>query len=200
MSDTGLHIDHDILVQAAGGEESAFRHLYDNFHRQVFNQAYSYLQSAERANDAVQEVFLKLWATREKLSEVRNFKSYLFIIARNIIISDLRKKVLHKYLDEEAAMVEEDTILPDKQLSYKESMELVQKAIDALPPQQKKAYTFSRTLGLNHEEIATEMNISPETVKTHIKQALKSLRKYLSDRHVDLAMLIIFILEGVGKK
>ena len=189
-----LHIDQSELNRIAAGEESAFRLLYDTFHQQVYNQALYYLQSPERASDATQEVFLKLWAKRNVLAEVKDLKSFIFILARNIIISDLRKKVFVQYLDEEASLLQEDTSLPDKQLSFKEAMQIVQEAIDHLSPQQKKAYTLSRTEGLSYAEIAKQMDLSPETVKTHIKQALKSLRTYLSERSVDLGLLIIFLL------
>jgi DNA-directed RNA polymerase specialized sigma24 family protein len=46
---------------------------------------------------------------------------------------------------------------------------------------------------MNYEEIAREMELSPETVRTHIKQALKSLRKYLSERSINLALLLLFL-------
>lgn len=190
------HIAGDLLNRIAEGDETAFRTLYDQFHKQVYNQAYNYLQDPGLASDAVQNVFVKIWMVRDKLREVKNPRNYIFIVARNIIISDLRKKVFHKYLDEELAMLEEDTKLPDKQLSLKESMEIIHKAIENLSPQQKKAYTLSRTNGLSIEEISKEMEISQETVKTHIKQSLKSLRKYLSDHSIDLALLIVFILRN----
>lgn len=194
LSHIPLHNESELLQAIATGDEASFRQLYNQFHLTVFQQAFHYLQSEELASDAVQDIFIKLWDKKEKLAEVKDVKAYIFIVARNIIISTLRKKVFHHRLDEELEMIEEDTHLPDRQLSYKESLQIIQEGINSLPQQQQKAYTLSRTQGLSHEEIAKEMRISTETVKTHIKQALKSLRAYLTSRSVDLGVLIIFLL------
>lgn len=189
-----VDIDKNLLLQVTEGNEKAFRHLYNHFHKPVFSQAYIYLQSAELANDAVQEVFIKIWSSKEKLADVKDIRNYIFIVARNVIISDLRKKVLHQYLDEEIEMMDDQTILPDRQLSLKESTKIIQEAIENLSPQQRMAYTLSRNNGLSYEEIAKQMDISLPTVKTHISLALKSLRNYLSQRSVDLALLVVFLM------
>lgn len=196
MAAREIHIDSTLLARIAEGEEIAFRELYDQFNKQVFTQAYNYLQSSELASDAVQEVFIKIWSARLRLPEVKDIKSFIFIVTRNVIVSDLRKKVFHHHLNEETELLQADTVLPDRQLSLKESMAIVLEAIHHLTPQQRKVYTLSRTVGLSHDEIAKQMGISTETVRTHIKQALRSLRKYLSDRSVDLAMLILFIISS----
>lgn len=188
-------IDKNLLVQVAEGDEKAFRHLYDLFNKQVFSQAYIYLQSSELANDAVQEVFIRIWSNKEKLADVKHIRNYIFIVARNVIISDLRRRVLHQYLDEEMEMMDDQTLLPDRQLSLKESMKIIQEAIENLSPQQRTAYTLSRNNGLSYDEIAKQMDISLPTVKTHISLALKSLRNYLSQHSVDLALLIIFLIK-----
>jgi RNA polymerase sigma-70 factor (ECF subfamily) len=188
-------IDKNLLVQVAEGDEKAFRRLYDLFNKQVFSQAYIYLQSSELANDAVQEVFIRIWSSKEKLADVKDIRNYIFIVARNVIISDLRRRVLHQYLDEEMEMMDDQTILPDRQLSLKESMKIIQEAIENLSPQQRTAYTLSRNNGLSYDEIAKQMDISLPTVKTHISLALKSLRNYLSQHSVDLALLIIFLIK-----
>lgn len=194
MSPSLPHTDPEMLQAVAAGDEPSFRRLYDRYHASVFQQAIYYLQSEELASDAVQDVFIKLWDKKEKLAEVADVKAYIFIVARNIIISSLRKRVFHRQLDEEFEMLEEDTHLPDRQLSFKEALRIVQEGIQSLPSQQQRAYTLSRTGGLSHEAIAKEMALSPETVKTHIKQALKGLRAYLASRSVDLGLLIIFFL------
>ncbi|MBV4360395.1 RNA polymerase sigma factor [Pinibacter aurantiacus] len=197
MTSTRNHIDKELLVLISEGDEGAFRMLYDQYHKQIFSQAYIYLKSSELASDMVQEVFVKIWSARQKLPEVIDIKSYIFIVTRNIIVSDLRKKIFHRYLDQEAESIEADGILPDRQLSLKESMAIVHKAIEGFPTQQKKTYTLSRVHGLSHDEIAKELNISVETVKSHIKQALKSLRKYLSENSLDLCILLLFVVRNL---
>lgn len=148
-----------------------------------------YIKSPQAAQDIVQDVFLKIWIQKENLLLIREFKPYLFVTARNIIISSLRNKVFHEYLNDDEQQ-EESILLPERKLLFKESVRLLREAVGMLPQQQQMAYKLSRE-GMSYEEIAQQMGISRLTVRNHISKALDYLRKCLTDNSVHPIVLLI---------
>ena len=185
--------DIDLVGLLQNEDEEAFVEIYNRYWKRVYFLAFKYTKSEEASKDIAQDVFLKLWINRNNLNNIRDFKPFLFVSARNLIISSLRNKVFHVELDEDE-ILKEDTLLPDKQLSYKESLGLLNEAIEQLPPQQKIAYRLSRNDGKKYEEIAAEMGISISTVKIHVSKAIGFVRNYLINNSVHKAILILIIL------
>lgn len=177
-----------LLQQIADGSEKAFALLLEQKWNNIYWQALTYVRSSSQAQDIVQDVFLKIWQKRKQLPDVEQFDSFLFIIARNHIISTLRKKTAYP-LGYDALEVEEKYYLPDKALSRKNLAELISRAIDLLPQQQRTAYLLSRDQGLSHEEIAKNMQVSKEAAKKNICRALNFLRTYIS-AHADVTILL----------
>jgi RNA polymerase sigma-70 factor (ECF subfamily) len=194
LSPSPPYDEKELLLRVAGGDAKAFTALYDQYWNRIYSLARVYFKSAQAAEDLVQEVFLKVWTIRRTLPEVRSFRPFLLVMARNMLISHLRKAVFHVGLEEEYdALPEEDFLQPDKQLTLKEYRELLQEAVSALPPQQQQAYRLSRDSGRNYEEIAKEMQLSPLTVRTHISKALAFIRQYLLDRAVHVALILVLL-------
>jgi RNA polymerase sigma-70 factor (ECF subfamily) len=185
-----------LLTQIAEGNEKAFAVLVERTWNNIYLQALTYLKSTQAAQDMVQDVFIKIWQNRKKLPDIESFDSFLFIIARNQIISALRKKTLLP-LGTDDLEIEEKNYLPDKALSQKDLAALIARGIDLLPQQQKKAYLLSRDQGLSHEEIAATMQVSKEAAKKNICRALNFLRTYLKT-HSDIItlFLIFYVLTG----
>ena len=182
-----------LLQQIAEGNEKAFAVLVERKWNNIHSQALTYLKSTQIAQDIVQEVFLKVWQKRSELINIERFDSWLFIMARNQIISELRKKLALPLKQDALEIFEEQSHLPDKSLSYKNLSELIAKAIELLPLQQKKAYLLSRDEGLSHKEIAEQMQLSTDTAKKHICRALNFLRTYISS-HAEMTILILVSL------
>jgi RNA polymerase sigma-70 factor (family 1) len=187
-----------LLLQIAGGNEKAFAVLVERKWNNIYLQALTYLKGTQAAQDIVQDVFIKIWQNRNKLPEIERFDSFLFITARNHIISALRKKTLLPLTPDDLD-IEEKNYLPDKVLSQKNLAALIARAIDLLPQQQKKAYLLSRDQGLSHEEIAATMQVSKEAAKKHICRALNFLRTYLKT-HSDITTLFLILYLHVGRQ
>jgi RNA polymerase sigma-70 factor (family 1) len=153
-----------------------------------------FTKTPELSEDLAQDVFARIWISREKLAEVENFKSYLFIIARNIFYNSLRSKVyttsIESYFEQYFG---DPSVVPANKAELKELEELIEQGIRNLPPQQQKAFRLSRFKGLKHEQIAAEMGISKFSVKSHIVRAIAALRRHLED-HQDKLQVIIWVL------
>ncbi len=186
-----------LLQQVAEGDEKAFAMLVEQKWNNIYAQALTYVKSTHHAQDIVQEVFLKVWEKRQTLIELERFDSYLFIIARNYIISELRKKITVPIGDKLIESFEEESKAPDRILVHKQLTELVERAMQLLPPQQKITIKLSREEGLSHEEIAKHMELSKETVKKHICRALNFLRTYVRT-HSELTIIFIMIFNRLS--
>ena len=174
-----------LLQQIAEGDEKAFAIIVSRYWNNIYAQALTYIKSGHHAQDIVQEIFIKVWEKRQTLCNVERFDSFLFIIARNYIISELRKKIAQPLQPDFVDVYKEDSMVPDRILSFKQLREHLETAINLLPQQQKTAFLLSRDEGLSYEAIARQMNLSKETVKKHMCRALNFLRLYIKT-HTDV--------------
>ncbi|MCU7547978.1 RNA polymerase sigma-70 factor [Chitinophagaceae bacterium LB-8] len=193
MDKNALSDDRLLLQQIAEGHEKAFAVLVSRYWNNIYGQALTYLKSSHQAQDIVQEVFIKIWEKRETLPQIERFDSFLFITARNHIISELRKKLANPLDPDVVDVYKEERVVPDQQLSFKQLQQHLKTAVELLPQQQKTAFLLSRDEGLSYEAIAAQMNLSRETVKKHIGRSLNFLRTYMRT-HAEVNLTIFFII------
>ena len=169
-----------LLKQIASGDESAFRQLFDQYKGRFYAAAFKMLHSEAEAEEIVQEVFVAIWTKRRHLATVENARSYLFTIVYRSVYAHFKKLALEKRLKAHAfGAAHKHANNVDDAVSVKESLRLLDKAMEQLPPQQKEVYRLSQLEGLSRNEIAEQLNISPNTVKNHLIQANKTVRAYL---------------------
>lgn len=184
-----------LLQLVAEGDELAFTQLFNSYWNTVYAQALAYLKSVSLAQDIVQEVFLKIWNKRTALPGIERIDSYIFIMARNEIISQLRKKLPMGAESELPGQAPELVMQPDKQLAFRQQHQLLAKAVELLPPQRKLVFTLNRYEGMSYEEIAQQLGISRETVKGHMVKALAFVRTYLVS-HGDVLLLLLLSIRA----
>lgn len=190
MTDIPVNTDSALLTALANDDEQAFAALYNKYHQKLFYFILNFTHSQPVAEDALQEVFVKLWSERKKLGGIVNFNAWIFRVARNHVLNNL-KRMAHETLI--LTTIAQD-INPNSEdtyaiLSYKDIHAVLQSGMNELPPQQKKVIELSREEGLKYEEIANRLNISPLTVKKHAAQALQYLREKIK-RHYSLPALL----------
>jgi RNA polymerase sigma-70 factor (family 1) len=167
-----------LLHLIAEGDKPSFTVMYDRYWKKIYATALHYLKASEWAQDLVQDIFLKIWTKRAALKEVDDFEAFLFIVARNELVSALRKKIQAAPLPEQNETMA-TTELPDNALCLKQTEQLIADAIAQLPPQQKLVYLLTRQRGLSHEAIARQLGLNTRTVNNHASRALFSIRQYL---------------------
>jgi RNA polymerase sigma-70 factor (family 1) len=182
----------NLLALVAKGDQRAFTELFDAYYKQLGEYVHKLTESIEVTEEIVQDVFIKIWLKRATLHELDNFCYYLFILSRNQTLNHLRKKASDKVKETEwLKQLEDDNYNDEDSLITEEYRELIDKAIEKLPPQQKKVYKLSREERLKYDEIAKLLNISPETVKKHIKLALRSIKNDLSSGNDGVIVLVL---------
>lgn len=142
----------------------------------------------------VQDVFLKIWLKRAELPAIESFRDYLFIVARNHILSELRKRSRDQaFTDALVDYFHDQEGNPEQQLLRKETGRLIGASIESLPDQQRTVYRMSREQGLSQDEIAAALGISKNTVRNHMAQALRNIRAFL-EQHSDGLILHVCLI------
>ncbi|QHS58548.1 RNA polymerase sigma factor [Chitinophaga agri] len=187
--------DNELLQRMRKGDESAFRQLYDRHSRQVAAFVFHLTHSAVDTEDILQDIFLKLWTSREQLPPVVNPANYIFIIARNKTLDHLRKIALQqKLVDHVWANISATADALDLQLDARESQQLVNMALSKLTEQQRTIFRLSKLEGLDHATIARRLHLSRSRVKNVQVETLRFIRHFLS-RHSEL-LLLLFVLSN----
>lgn len=135
----------------------------------------SYVDSIPVAEDIVQDMFLKLWE-KERLVDCK--AAFLYICAKNAALNYLRTRRVESFLvdsDEFFEMEEENN---EAELDYMEQLERIYQAVEALPPQCREVLKKIYFEEKSYAEVAEEMHLSLNTVKTHIYLAIKTLRQH----------------------
>lgn len=158
----------------------------------VYSRALAWLRSAAEAEELTQDVFLRVWTNRGKLTELERFEDWLFIIARNATLSALRVKLNRPTFQAEQD-AEEHRLRPDLWTEGRERYEILLEGIRLLPVKRQEVFRLSRLEGLTHEQIAERLGIHKDTVAQYIVKAVAFLRGYLRE-HLGDSLLVILLL------
>ncbi|MBO9150768.1 RNA polymerase sigma factor [Chitinophaga sp. GCM10012297] len=184
--------EKELLEHIATGDEQAFAVIFNKYWPAVYSAALVIAKSPALAEDISQEVFTRLWETKEKARNIGNVKAFLFIAARNLIINRLSRQKVEEAYRAYQLHHSPGTSGEEHDLDYQQLEQRLRTAIERLPPRQQRAFLLSREQGLTYEQIAEQMQISRDTVKEHIIKALASLRKSL---HEHDALILLLLLE-----
>ncbi len=171
--------DKQLLEQIAGGDVKALGILYVLYAGRVRNFAFSMLQNSAEAEDITQDLFLKIWNSREGLREVDSLKSYLFSMAHNAVLNFIKRKGVRDRYRQVSASVGTEHYEPLFQADTLELLRSIDEAIDGMSVLRKTIFRMNRYEHKTYQEIADALMISPKTVQYHISCALAELRKLL---------------------
>ncbi len=174
----------------------AFYHIYERYSKRLYGFVLRYIKQKEDAEEIVQEVFVKIWESRNKIDAYSSFESFLFTIAYNTTISLLRKRSNEKKYLEYLKSLQQSANSPDliDEIQFNELNDRVQSLLNELTPRQKEIFKLSREEGLTHDEIARKLDISVNTVKKHMSNTLALLKSQIdSNLTVNLLFAYLFL-------
>jgi RNA polymerase sigma-70 factor (family 1) len=194
MGTTLLTDEQELLLRLKKGSEQAYQTLYNRYNALLYVHAYRKLKNREEARDIVQDIFLSIWERRASLNITDSLSAYLYRAVRYKVIDRISAK-----MDAEAFMGHFQAFLDSyMNTGYSQADHLVRerilgsiidKEIAQLPPKMRIVFELSRKSELSHKEIAMQLNISEQTVRSHVKNALHILRLRLG---IYLLVAIIF--------
>jgi RNA polymerase sigma-70 factor (ECF subfamily) len=179
--------DEDLVIRTLGGEEEAFSQLYDRYRQRIHSTVYRIIQDAAEAQDATQEVFIKLYRSLSGWNPHKaKFSTWLYRMAANHAIDCWRNR---RRRQESQPPESADNTLPAAhsmsdaihtplvELEKKEGVEQIRRCVDNLPELQKKVFLLRYFQDLKLEEIAEMEDCSLGTVKTSLFRATHAVRK-----------------------
>lgn len=177
------YTEQNLLKGIRSGNDKAFRALFDIYYDRLFCVARQYLQDDYLAETMVGDLFFHIWEKHKELDIQTSLNAYLIRSIRNYSLNYLQKNYVEKEvsLHSISPLFHQAEEYPLGILLEKELTEIVQAEIDKLPAETRRVFILSRVEELKHAEIAEQLQISVNTVKYHIKQALSILREKLKE-------------------
>ena len=173
------------------GNQLAFSIVYKTYAAQTFSLAFKYLLNKELAEDAVQNLFLKLWLKKEEIDETKPINRYLFTMLKNDLLNTLRDSKKNIYLLEDClSMVLELEDNSQNENLKQEQMNIIQQALEQLSPQRRKDFEMKVSGKYSNQEIADKLNLSINTIKFQYSQSLKQIRATVGE----LSLLLLYCM------
>ncbi len=158
-------------------EEHVFSSVFKDNSKTVFNYIYYKFGNEEKASDAVQEAFVKLWENCAKVSPEKA-KSYLYTVANNLYLNVIKaEKVRLKYADLHSNSINKES--PEYVLEEKQFQKKLDNALNALPENQRTTFLLNRIDGKKYSEIAEMEGVSVKAIEKRMHLALKTLREQI---------------------
>lgn len=176
-----------LIQRIKRGEVNAFKEFYLDFYPSLCIFANKYLEDEAASLDIVQEAFVYYWKKKNDFQTIDSVKAYLFKYIKNRSLNYLRDKKTR----DRAVLEKMDSVLHYRDtLIETETYHLINKAISGLSPQGRRIIELSLD-GLKNQDIADQLKISINTVKTIKLRAFKALRKELNDDLFNFFLMIL---------
>lgn len=162
------------------GDENAFSEIYHRYFYVLYLHAYNRLREKEQAKDIIQELFSFIWLKRNAIEFKQSLSSYLYTSVRNRILNYIaHNKVKFKYELSQNTSVTGAHESTDFRVRERQLAHIIEQEIQALPEKMRLVFELSRKENFSHKEIGEKLGISEQTVRSHIKHALRLLRSKL---------------------
>jgi RNA polymerase sigma-70 factor (ECF subfamily) len=175
------------------GSYKAFEVLYDEYYHLLYGYVFGLIRSHEDTREIVQNTFIKIWLHRAKLDPELSFKAWLFKIAKNSLLNDVKKK-WNNPLFEDYMLHCEDAELTENNSEF--DFELFRialvKAKVKLTPRQKEVFELSKEENYTPSEIAVKLHITEDSVYNYLSAAITVLRKEMKDLSFALLFFVFF--------
>jgi RNA polymerase sigma factor (sigma-70 family) len=162
--------------------QSDFLKVVLPFKDKVFRLAKRLLVSTEEAEDAIQELYFKLWKSKDKIVEYKNVEAFAMTMTKNYCYDRLKSKQASNLTLVHSNYLEKDTAL-DKKVEYQDSLSIVHQLIEKLPDQQKIIIQLRDIEEYDLEEIGKMVDMKPTAVRVALSRARKTIREELIKKH-----------------
>ena len=175
----------DIIRRLKKDDKSAVDELFSYYYPRLYHFSKSILKIETDIDDILQEVFVKIWLNRNKISNIETFNAYIFTITKNEVLNLIRSNLRDQTFKEEfflRSVAEE--YQTQNQVEFDEIKSGIDRIVASLPEKRQQVFVLSRTEGLSNKEIAQQLNISEKTVEDHITHAIKHIKTSIKDMGV----------------
>lgn len=169
----------------------------DTYYKKLCVYAFSLVQDHTFAEDIVQNVFVKLWTSRDRVNPNISIKNFLYRSVYNEFIDHYRKKKPVIYLEKQYLEIMHE-VAEQEHENLDALIRQLNMEIENLPSKSKQIFLMNKKEGLTHVEIAEYLNISMKTVESHMTKAFKFLSKKLHQEKISLLFLLFKLYRGIN--
>ncbi|MEQ9219130.1 MAG: RNA polymerase sigma-70 factor [Cyclobacteriaceae bacterium] len=194
-------VDSSLAKKISKGDQVAFKALFDQYHGKLFELARFYSKSDQVAEEVTNDVFVKIWNKRSKLTSIKQLESYLYIATKNETLTYLRNN------KKELALMSINQVelslklqVQDAEHTFLDSelLKALEESIRNLPEKSGLVYRMVKEDNLSYKEVAKVLDLSVKSIEKHMGLALKRIRKdlssYMSCADLDYKNVIISLL------
>lgn len=179
--------DIELIQDYIRGGNDALDFLIARYYKQIYNFVYRFVYSEQDANDITQDTFIKVWKNIKKINKNKNFKSWLYTIAKNTALDFVKKKkslVFSDFENEEGdnaifETIKDEDLLPDELLEKKDINHLLDNAISKLSISYRTVILLHNIEAMTFREISEILKESIDTVKSRYRRGIIMLRNLL---------------------
>lgn len=169
--------DLELVAQLRKGDQHAYTEIYNRFKIPLYTFLWKRVNDKEIVRDILHDVFLTIWEKRDSINYETSLSGYLFSAVRNKLLDLIvHEKVKQKYIDSFYSFINMTDVSTDHLVRSKELSARIAQEIAELPPKAREVFELSRVSNLSRKEIAEQLGISEQTVKSHMFNALKTLK------------------------
>ena len=174
----------ELQLRLAQGDEAAFKTLYEYYSPRLFQFAYAIIHSREIAEEIVADVYLQIWQKRVRIGALENLNWYLYITTRNICYTYYRKLNRRRQFDFDEATLSYYQVhaTPEEILIGQEVLQVINQAINGLPPKCKLIFRLIKEENLKYKEVAELLHVTPKTVENQMGIAVRKIHEAICKR------------------
>jgi RNA polymerase sigma-70 factor (ECF subfamily) len=196
LTTTRPNTEHQLFARIAADDEAAFLELFHKYVPQLRPVMLQLIKADTPLSDLIQDIFLRIWLNRKKLTDVVSPRSWIFSLAYHHCFNYLRQQAVearHFDKSEWSADPAANFESPEERSQFVQTKQFISEAVAALPPQAQKVYLMRREQEMSIEEVAAVLNVAPKTVKNTLTRALDEIRSYLQAKGVYLPVCLLIL-------
>ena len=185
--------EQELIRKLKDGSSKAFEEVYQLYSKRLYGFCLRFTKSSDVSQDLVQEVFVRLWVHRARITHTDSLAPLLFTIARNQLIKNYNKVVRSPVYEQYVAYcnrLQDAGSDTQQRVEYEDFYALVRQAVAKLSPAQRQIVEYSKFNGMSNGQVAEVLGLSEQTVKNQLCSALKTLRKELSPLLIPLYLIV----------
>jgi RNA polymerase sigma-70 factor (ECF subfamily) len=182
-----MDIEKAFIKELNAGSYKGFTKLYEIYAPRLYAFVYNLIHSESTAKDIVQETFIKVWENRATIDSNQSFKAFIFTIARNHLLNELRNHINRMEPINNPEILEHKGYIgttyndTEEPFSLIELIKSLEQAKQKLTPRQRELFELNKEIGLSITEIAEKTGLAEQSVRNQLSQAIQRLRKEMKD-------------------
>jgi RNA polymerase sigma-70 factor (ECF subfamily) len=172
-----------LVFDLKNGSYKAFETLYAEYFDLLYGYVFGLIRSHTQAKEIVQDTFIKVWLHRSKIDPELSFKAWLFKIAKNQLLNDIKKNYSDPMFEDYILHCEDNNLVaqPDMEFDLELFRIALVKAKNKLSPRQVQVFEMCKEEGLSATEVAKRLNITEASVYNYLSQSLATLRNEMKE-------------------